>query len=85
MRKALPDPRIAAGVFALAFVTVLIGGALGGLAAEGAGDVSGAIAAFDPYLLRVVRFTLWQAALSTLLSVLPTRASNAVAAGAGQI
>ncbi|MGB3415251.1 MAG: thiamine/thiamine pyrophosphate ABC transporter permease [Mesorhizobium sp.] len=67
----LIDPRIAAGVFALAFVTVLIGGALGGLAAEGASDVSGAIAAFDPYLLRVVRFTLWQAALSTLLSVLP--------------
>jgi len=71
MRKALSDPRVSAGVLALAFVTTLIGGALAGLAVEGAQDISGAVAAFDAYLLSVVRFTLWQAALSTLLSVLP--------------
>ena len=65
------DPRIVPGVAALGFVTILIGGAIAGLAVEGAHDTAGAIAAFDPYLARVVRFTLWQAALSTLLSVLP--------------
>ncbi|MBN9242090.1 MAG: thiamine/thiamine pyrophosphate ABC transporter permease [Mesorhizobium sp.] len=65
------DSRIALGVLALAFITILIGGALAGLFAAGAGDIAGALAAFDPYLLRVARFTLWQAALSTLLSVLP--------------
>ncbi|TGS51729.1 thiamine/thiamine pyrophosphate ABC transporter permease ThiP, partial [Mesorhizobium sp. M1D.F.Ca.ET.183.01.1.1] len=31
----------------------------------------GALAAFDSYLPRVARFTLWQALLSTLLSVAP--------------
>lgn len=65
------DPRILAGILALGFITVLIGGALAGLVAEGWRDLSGAVEAFDPYLLRVVRFTLWQAALSTLLSALP--------------
>jgi thiamine transport system permease protein len=65
------DGRIAAGIVALAFITVLIGGAFAGLIFEGVGDPSGALSAFDPYLLRVARFTLWQAALSTLLSVLP--------------
>ncbi len=65
------DPRILAGILALGFITVLIGGALAGLVAEGWRDLSGAVEALDPYLLRVVRFTLWQAALSTLLSVLP--------------
>ncbi|OQM75135.1 thiamine/thiamine pyrophosphate ABC transporter permease [Manganibacter manganicus] len=65
------DIRIFAGLAALAFIAVLVCGALAGLAVEGAGDLSGALSAFDPYLLRVARFTLWQAALSTLLSVLP--------------
>ena len=65
------DLRIAAGIAALGFVGLLIGGAFAGLVAEGAGDLSGALAAFDPYLARVVRSTLWQAALSTLLSVAP--------------
>ena len=65
------DPRILAGILALGFITVLIGGALAGLVAEGWRDLSGAVETLDPYLLRVVRFTLWQAALSTLLSVLP--------------
>ncbi len=71
MPPHISDPRIPLGVLALAFVAILVGGALAGLLAAGAGDLSGALAAFDPYLLRVARFTLWQAALSTLLSVLP--------------
>jgi thiamine transport system permease protein len=65
------DPRITAGILALAFIALLIGGAFLGLLIEGAGNLGGALSAFDPYLLRVARFTLWQAALSTLLSVLP--------------
>ena len=66
-----PDSRILAGVLTLAFVAVLIGGAFLGLIVEGAGNPAGTLSAFDPYLLRVARFTLWQAALSTLLSVVP--------------
>ncbi len=65
------DPRVGAGIAALAFIGLLVGGAFAGLIAEGAGDFSGALSAFDPYLLRVARFTLWQAALSTLLSAGP--------------
>ncbi|WP_315925674.1 thiamine/thiamine pyrophosphate ABC transporter permease [Mesorhizobium sp. SP-1A] len=68
---ASPDFRIFAGILALAFIGLLIGGAFAGLAAEGAGDFGSAALAFDAYLLRVARFTLWQAALSTILSVLP--------------
>lgn len=71
VRLRLSDSRIAAGIAALGFVTILIGGAMAGLAVEGVRDRSGAVASFDFYLFRVVRFTLWQAALSTLLSVLP--------------
>jgi thiamine transport system permease protein len=58
-------------MLALAAIALLIGGAFAGLLFEGAGDVSGATSAFDSYLLRVVRFTLWQALLSTLLAVVP--------------
>ncbi|BCH30448.1 thiamine/thiamine pyrophosphate ABC transporter, permease protein [Mesorhizobium sp. L-8-10] len=65
------DARVAAGATALAAIGVLVGGAFAGLAMEGAADPSGAISAFDPYMARVVRFTLWQALLSTLLSVAP--------------
>lgn len=65
------DPRITAGIVALSAIALLIGGAFAGLILEGARDLSGAASAFDPYLLRVARFTLWQAALSTLLSVVP--------------
>ncbi|MBZ9675611.1 thiamine/thiamine pyrophosphate ABC transporter permease [Mesorhizobium sp. ES1-1] len=72
MRTSYPaDPRVTAGIVALAAIGVLIGGAFTGLILEGIHDLSGAWAAFDPYLLRVVRFTLWQAALSMLLSVVP--------------
>lgn len=66
-----PDPRILAGGLALGAVGLLIGGAFAGLILQGATDWQGAAAAFDSYLLRVVRFTLWQALLSTALSVLP--------------
>lgn len=65
------DPRVTAGIIALAAIALLIGGAFAGLVLEGGRDLSGAVSAFDPYLLRVARFTLWQAALSTLLSVVP--------------
>ena len=63
------DTRLAAGIIALAAMALLIGGAFSGLTLEGYHDLSGAASAFDPYLLRVVRFTLWQALLSTLLSI----------------
>jgi thiamine transport system permease protein len=56
------DPRIVAGVVALASIAVLVGGAFVGLVVEGAADFRAAIGAFDPYMLRLTRFTLWQAA-----------------------
>ncbi|MER9448982.1 thiamine/thiamine pyrophosphate ABC transporter permease [Mesorhizobium sp. M0254] len=72
MRAHYPsDPRITAGIVALAAIALLIGAAFAGLIREGAHDLSGAASAFDLYLVRVVRFTLWQAALSTLLSAVP--------------
>ena len=64
------DPRILAGIIALAAIAVLIGGAFAGLIVEGARDLSGAFGAFDSYLFRITRFTLWQAALSTVLSIM---------------
>ena len=67
----MPATRPLPGPLALAFVAVLVGGAFAGLLAEAASDPSGAAGAFDAYLGRIVRFTLWQAALSTLLSVAP--------------
>ncbi|WEX09708.1 thiamine/thiamine pyrophosphate ABC transporter permease [Chelativorans sp. AA-79] len=69
---SLPRPgRVAAGILALAAIGALIGGAFAGLALEAARSWQSAITAFDPYLLRVARFTLLQAGLSTLLSVVP--------------
>ncbi len=65
------DPRVGAGLAALAAIVVLIGGAFSGMVSEAARDWSGAASAFDGYMLRVARFTFWQAALSTVLSVLP--------------
>jgi thiamine transport system permease protein len=59
------------GVLALGFIALLICGAFAGLAVEAARDWSGAVGAFDAGMLRIARFTLWQAALSTLLSVGP--------------
>nr|MBA3447656.1 thiamine/thiamine pyrophosphate ABC transporter permease ThiP [Pseudaminobacter sp.] len=71
MRSFTTNPRIAAGVLALTAIAVLIGGAFLGLIAEGAREMSGALAAFDSYLFRIARFTLWQALLSTALSIVP--------------
>jgi thiamine transport system permease protein len=65
------DKRIVAGILALGFIAILIGGAFAGLVFEGAGNPGGALSAFDAYMGRVVRFTLVQAALSTLLAVMP--------------
>lgn len=63
--------RIAVGVSALAAIGLLILGAFAGLLVEATRAPAGAWAAFDPYLVRLLRFTLWQAVLSTLLSVVP--------------
>jgi len=71
MPARFSDRRILAGLVALGAIALLLGGAFAGLLVEAGRNWSGAVAAFDPYLLRVARFTLWQAALSTLLSVGP--------------
>jgi len=65
------DSRVLAGIAGLAAVGLLIGGAFAGLISEALDDWSGAASAFDSYLFRITRFTLWQALLSTLLSVAP--------------
>ncbi|MGF7006401.1 thiamine/thiamine pyrophosphate ABC transporter permease [Aminobacter sp. BE322] len=71
MQISRRDPRIATGIIALAAIGLLIGGAFVGLGVEAWRNPEGAYAAFDSYLLRVARFTLWQALLSMLLSVGP--------------
>jgi len=63
--------RIYAGMLALLALGVLVLGAFVGLGQEALQSWHGAVSAFDGYLLRVARFTLLQAGLSTLLSVLP--------------
>ncbi|EKF18954.1 thiamine/thiamine pyrophosphate ABC transporter permease [Nitratireductor pacificus] len=65
------DRRVALGRAALAAVALLVGGAFAGLALEALRQSGGALDAFDAYLLRIARFTLWQALLSALLSVGP--------------
>lgn len=70
-RAPSSDSRITAGILALAAIALLLGGAFAGLIIEATRDPSGVASAFDSYLLRIVRFTLWQALLSTLLSVAP--------------
>ena len=54
---------------ALAFITIAVAAAIGGLLAASPGG-AGARLSGDPYIWRITRFTLWQAALSTLLSLL---------------
>ncbi len=71
MASLTTDTRTASGALALGAVGFLIAGALTGLLWEAGADWSGAASAFDGYLLRVARFTLWQALLSTVLSVIP--------------
>jgi len=62
---------LAPALLALAALSILIGGAFIGLGVEAARNPAGSFSAFDGYLLRVARFTLWQALLSTALSVVP--------------
>lgn len=71
MRILPTDSRIVAGILALVAIGILIGGAFVGLGIEAWRNPEGAYAAFDSYLFRVARFTIWQALLSMLLSVAP--------------
>jgi thiamine transport system permease protein len=57
------------GILALVLLSLLAGGALMGLAFEVLGGVGG-FTGFDSYIWRIARFTLLQASLSTLLSVI---------------
>jgi thiamine transport system permease protein len=59
------------GIAALGLVGLLAFGAFAGLLVESAGDIARALGGFDGYLLRVARFTLWQALLSAIVSVGP--------------
>lgn len=63
--------RAGGGDLALVFIALVIGGAFAGLAVEGLRTPQGAAGAFDAYLFRVARFSLWQALLSTAVSVVP--------------
>jgi thiamine transport system permease protein len=63
--------RLLPGLISLTAIAVLIGGAFAGLIVEGARDLSQALASFDGYMLRIAWFTLLQAGLSTILSVIP--------------
>ena len=58
------------GFIALMLLLVLTGGALLSLGIQGLQSDSDALAAFDGYLWNITRFTLLQALLSVLLSVL---------------
>ena len=58
---------VASGWLALAFVAVFVGLAVAMLLFHAEGGAGGGL--FDAYLWRVARFTLWQALLSTVLSV----------------
>ena len=71
LTRSISDPRIAVGILSLAAIGILIGGAFVGLGIEAWRNPEGAYDAFDSYLFRVARFTLWQALLSMLLSVAP--------------
>lgn len=70
-RTKTRDRRILAGGVSLAVIVLLVGGAFAGLAVEGIRDFDNALAALDSYLARIVWFTLWQAILSTVFSVIP--------------
>ncbi|VVT03717.1 thiamine/thiamine pyrophosphate ABC transporter permease [Rhizobium sp. EC-SD404] len=69
MRAYRADPLdIAFGIAALAIILGIVGLAVAGLLVAAGADAS-RFTAFDAYTMRVVRFTLWQAGLSTLLSL----------------
>lgn len=63
--------RVAGGIAALGAIALLAGGAVAGLFEESGKDISTIVGAFDVYHLRIAIFTLWQALLSTVLSVIP--------------
>jgi len=68
------DWALVAGTLALGLIAASVGGALGALLKTATGETEGLAAALhavlsDAYLARVVRFTLWQALLSTVLAV----------------
>ncbi|MEZ5812308.1 MAG: thiamine/thiamine pyrophosphate ABC transporter permease [Rhizobiaceae bacterium] len=71
-RRAVPG--LWPGRLALGFLALLCGGALAGLGLEAAGDWRSLAAAFDGRVLAIARFTLYQAVLSTALSVVPALA-----------
>src|ERR1044072_5216666 len=71
MAALISDRRAVGGQLALAAIALLIGGSFVGLLLEAAADWDAALGAFDTYLFRVLRFPVWQALLSTALSVLP--------------
>lgn len=72
MPAAAGDGRwIAGGIAALGAIALLAGGALAGLLEESGRDLEAIAGAFDAYHLRIAIFTLWQALLSTILSVIP--------------
>jgi|GEM_PF-5250654 len=66
--RQTPAMKPLAGILALGFLAVLVGGSLLALAMEASGFKTDVY--FDSYLLRVARFTVLQAAASSLLSVL---------------
>ncbi|HEV7255311.1 MAG TPA: ABC transporter permease subunit [Mesorhizobium sp.] len=70
LANSVGNGRRLSGLLALLVIAALLGGAGAGLALEGFRS-GGELAGFDAYLRRVTAFTLWQAALSTLVSVLP--------------
>jgi len=59
------------GRLSLCFIALLVGGAFAGLFIIATRDWSAALSAFSPQTARIAGFTLWQAALSALLSVVP--------------
>lgn len=63
------DGALTRGAATLGLVALLLGGAAAGLLMAAAADPQGAVSAFDARLLTVLRFTLLQAGLSTLLAV----------------
>ena len=68
MKGARTAPFLGGGI-ALSLIAIVIAGAFLALVVTAAGGEGPAATLGEPYLWRVVRFTLWQAALSTLLSV----------------
>jgi thiamine transport system permease protein len=69
MIKALNQNKMA--LAALGFLALLTGGALLALMIAALNSSASFGAAFDTYFLRIAGFTLWQAALSTVLSIMP--------------